>query len=238
VVIPDTTDPTDTAGIGTLNEGTLHAALKRRYASPGDAFEVALEGFVIDLVKNPGTKNESLVEIQTGSFAKLGNKLDRLLPANRLLLVHPIAVKTVLERPGGYSRQSPKRGSIYSLFDELVSIPTLLDHPNLRLDVVLHNQIRKQVHDPQLRRRRGGFRTVDRHLTDIVDIQEFKEVGDLMRLLPSTLPEPFTTKDIATHAGCGRDAAQRLAFCFRAVSLIEEVGRTKAGYQYRITAAQ
>jgi len=224
----------DISDIGTLNEGTLHASLKRHYASPGDAFEVPVDGFVIDLVKNPDTVEESFVEIQTGSFAALGNKLDRLLSANRVLLVHPIAVTTILERPGKASRQSPKHGSIYSLFDELVSIPTVLDHPNLTLEVVLHNEIRKQIHDPKMRRRRGGFRTVDRHLTEIVDIERFETVTDLMRLLPTTLPDPFTTADIAQHAGCGRQSAQRLAFCFRAASLIEEVARNKAGYQYRV----
>ena len=56
---------------------------------------------------------------------------------HRMLVVHPIAVETYLERPGAKPRKSPKRGSIYSVFEELVSMPTLLDHPNLSLEVVL-----------------------------------------------------------------------------------------------------
>ena len=62
------------AGIGTLNEGSLHAALKERYAEPGDEFEVPLDGFVID-IRRPG----QLIEIQTSSFKAMGRKLDRLL---------------------------------------------------------------------------------------------------------------------------------------------------------------
>lgn len=228
--------PTDgQPGIGQLNEGSLHAALKRHYAGPGDRFEVPFGRFVVDLVKAPGTPDELLVEIQTGSFGAMGNKLDHLLGEHQLLLVHPIAVRTRLDRPKS-SRRSPKRGSIYSIFDELVSIPTLLDHPNLSLEVVLFDERRVQVHDPSLRRRRGGYRTVDRQIEEIVDQQRFDSVTDLRRLLPSTLPDVFTTADIADQAGCSRDAAQKLAFCFQATHLIDRIDRTRAGYCYRISS--
>ena len=53
--------------IGTLNEGSLHAALKQVYAEPGDTFEVPLDRFVIDI-----SRDELLIEIQTGSFAAMG----------------------------------------------------------------------------------------------------------------------------------------------------------------------
>ena len=75
--LSDRTDPT--TGIGTLNEGSLHAALKRLYSEPGDAFEVPRAGFVIDIVRDEDMPTERLIEIQTGSFGALGNKLDRLL---------------------------------------------------------------------------------------------------------------------------------------------------------------
>ena len=38
--------------IGTLNEKPLHAALKERYARPGDAMEVKLHGYVVDVVRD------------------------------------------------------------------------------------------------------------------------------------------------------------------------------------------
>lgn len=228
---PGSAEPT----IGLLNEGSLHAALKRHFAEPGDAFEVPFGRFVVDLVKAPGTANEQLVEIQTGSFGAMGKKLDHLLGEHKLLLVHPIAIRTRLERKTS-ARLSPKRGSIYSLFDELVSIPTLLDHPNLSLEIVLFNENRKQIHDPSLRRRRGGYRTVDRQIDEIIDQQRFDTVMDLRRLLPSTMPDTFTTADIADQAKCSRAAAQKLAFCFQAAHLIDRIDRTKAGYRYRITS--
>lgn len=221
--------------IGTLNEGSLHAALKRHYAKPGDEFEVPMEGFVIDIVRGGESPDELLIEIQTGSFAAMGNKMDRLLAERRMLLVHPIAVRTTLEKPSARPRRSPRKGSIYGLFDELVSIPTLLDHPNLTLDVVLVNVTKVQIADPRARRGRGGFRTVDRRLDEIVETHHFDGVDDLTSLLPDTLPPTFTTGDLAERAGIPRDAAQKLAYCFRAACLFDELHRTRAGIHYRLS---
>lgn len=216
--------------IGTLNEGSLHAALKDWYAKPGDRFEVPLNGFVIDIVRE-----NLLIEVQTSSFKSMGRKLDRLLEGHQILLVYPVAVGTWLNRPGKSPRKSPKRGSVYSLFDELVSVPTLLDNPNLTLDVVLANVNKHQIEDPKARRGRGGFRTVDRSVREIVERRRFSTVDDLCDLIPDGLPEEFTTADLAAAGSFGRDVAQRMAYCFRPLGIFEEIGRSKAGYIYRDT---
>ena len=215
--------------IGTLNEGSLHAALKADYALPGDEFEVPLDGFVID-IRRPGL----LIEIQTGSFAAMGNKLDRLLGEHRMLLVYPIAVETYLEKPEAKPRKSPTRGSIYDLFEELVSIPTLLDHPNLSLEVALVSVSKVQVPDASVRRGRGGFRTTDRVLREIIERRRFDQSVDLLELVPDDLPATFTTADLARHAGVDRDVAQRMAYCLRPLGLFHERGRTKAAIEYSL----
>jgi hypothetical protein len=188
---------------------------------------VPLEGFVID-IRRPGL----LVEIQTSSLGALGPKLDRLLAEHRMLLVHPIAVETHLQRPGKKLRKSPKRGSIYSVFEQLVSIPTLLDHPNLRLDVVLASVLLVQKPDPRARRGRGGFRTLDRQLRDVREVRRFRTPADLAALLPAELPPRFTTADLAAAAGISRHLAQQMAFCLRALELITDLGRARAGIHY------
>ncbi len=204
--------------------------MKERYAEAGDAFEVPLEGFVID-IRRPGL----LVEIQTRSFRSMGNKFDRLLAGHRILLVHPIAVETYLQRPGKKNRKSPKRGSVFDLFEELVSIPTLLDHPNLMIDVVLVSVTKVQEADPRARRGRGGYRTCDRLLREVLEVRRFADTADLTELLPANLPSEFTTADIAARAGISRPVAQRMAFCFRALEVITEVGRSKAGLHYTLS---
>lgn len=215
--------------IGTLNEGSLHAALKRIYSQPGDELEVPLDGFVIDI-----RRDDLLIEIQTGSFAAMGRKLDRVLGEYRVKLVYPVAVQTWLAKPDVKERRSPIKGSVYSLFDELVSLPTLLDNPNLTLDVVLVTVTKHQVHDPTARRGRGGFRTTDRVLREIIEIERFESVDDLCRLVPDALPDEFTTADLASSAGVSRATAQKMAYCFRPMGVFVETGRTKAGIQHRL----
>ena len=98
--------------IGSLNEKPLHADLKEWYRRPGDGVEVPLAGFVIDLVRG-----DHLIEIQTGSFSALGRKLDHLLDARRLLLVHPVAAETWIVKVDADGaptsrRKSPRRGIV------------------------------------------------------------------------------------------------------------------------------
>ncbi len=186
-----------------------------------------LEGFVID-IRRP----DLLIEIQTTSFGSMGRKFDGLLDRYRMLLVHPIAVETYLERPGGKTRKSPKRGSLYDLFTELVSIPTLLDHPNLMLDLALVSVTKVQKPDPRARRGRGGYRTVDRKLRQVLEVHRFRDTSDLAGLLPDGLPSRFTTAELASRAKVTRGVAQRIAYCFRALGIFTEVDRSRAGIQY------
>ncbi len=194
----------------------------------GDEFEVDLDGFVIDI-----RRSDLLIEIQTSGFGSMGRKLDRLLSDHRMLLVHPVATVTYLQRAGKKPRRSPRRGSLWSVLDELVSIPTLLDHPNLALEVWLVTVDRVQEPDPKARRGRGGWRTVDRRLREVESRHRFESTDDLAALLPGDLPGRFTTADIAEAAGIGRDVAQKLAYCLRALERIELIEQKRAGYVYR-----
>jgi hypothetical protein len=190
---------------------------------------VELDGFVIDI-----RRRDLLIEVQTGSFGALGRKLDRLLAEHRMLLVHPIAVATHLQRPGGARpRRSPRRGSLWSLLDELVSIPTLLDHPNLSLEAWLVTIDRVQEPEPRARRGRGGWRTVDKRLRSVEARHRFDGTDDLVALLPDGLPDRFTTADMAAGGAMDRDAAQKLAYCLRALERIELVDQKRSGYVYR-----
>lgn len=211
------------SGIGTLNESSLHAGIKDFLAVPGDRFEVPLAGFVIDIVRG-----DELIEIQTGSFGALGNKLDRLLGEHRIRIVHPIAVDTWIVRAGKRPRRSPRHGSILSLFEELTSLPTLLDHPNLVLEVLLIEE--EQLREPG---RRGERRVMDRRLRAVRDTRRFDGVEELLELLPVGLSEPWTTAGLATAAATSRRIAQAIAYCLRANELIVEVDRDRTGRHYR-----
>src|SRR2546423_14453196 len=139
--------------IGELAEGPLHAALKRLYAEPGDEVEAARCGCVVDIARAWG----EVVEIQTRGFGRLRPKLERLLDEHPVLVVHPVAAERRVVRVDARgevvsARRSPKRDGPLALFDELVFMPSALEHPNLAVEVALTRE--DLVHGPPDGRRR------------------------------------------------------------------------------------
>lgn len=219
-------------GIGTLNEGPLHAALKELYRQAGDQVELPVDGFVADLFRN-GT----LIEIQTRGFSSMRNKFDRLLDNYSIHLVHPIAINKwiiKLDSDGGElsRRKSPKEGTAVQVCEELVSFPSLLTHPNFTLEVVLIEEEEVWRPDPKGRRKRG-FITHERRLLNVLETIQFDSSEDLLQLLPAGLPSTFTTKDLAKAMGKTKHLAQQFAYCLRLSEAVETVGRDKTGILYK-----
>ncbi|MCB0159163.1 MAG: hypothetical protein KDD83_13595 [Caldilineaceae bacterium] len=212
--------------IGLLNEKPLHAALKAWYAQAGDELEVAVDGYVIDIVRG-----DLLLEIQTGSFSALKTKLHRLLDTHRLRLIHPIAQEKWILKPGPGAddamsrRKSPKRGRIEDLFRELVSFPHLLNHRNFSLEVLLIHAEEVWRVDETRGWRRRGWRVDERRLLRVVERHVFAEQGHWRALLPATLADPFTTRDLTDATGIQPRSAQQMAYCLREMGVIRLVGK-------------
>ena len=219
--------------IGTLNEGDLHSSLKNHFSLPNDKFEFPIESYVIDIYRSTN-EGVLLIEIQTSSFASMRKKLTNLLDDYRIRVVFPIAEEIVLVKPGHKERKSPKKETMYSIFQELVSIPDLLTHENLSFDLVEVSVKKIKEYDPQIRRRRGGFRTVETVLSSIHGIRHFAEISDFMQLIPTGLPPVFTTADISKKAGITRTEAQQMAYCFRHAGIFLQVGNSKVGKEYEM----
>lgn len=211
--------------IGTLNENPLHAALKEHLARPGALFEQRVERFVIDIIQDG-----ELIEIQSGNFPALQKKITRLSPTYPMRIVHPIAARrwiVKLDDEGEVisRRKSPKQGSIYHLFDELVRWPAMLDTPNLSLQVLLIEEEEYRVHRPNKAWRRKGWVTHTRHLLTVTDTHIFQASTDLLALLPPELPERFTNQDICTLSGQPARTAQRMTYCLRKLALLHLVDK-------------
>ena len=200
----------------TFREGSLHAALKARYAaSIADArVESAVDGFVVD-VAGP----DEVVEIQTGSFGSASRKLERLVASRRVVLVYPIPIEKWLVRVDADGRvlgrrRSPKRGLALDLFDELVHIPGLVAHPDFRIELPLtrEEEIRGPIPDGARYRYPRTWRRLDRRLLDVTETRRLDTPGDLLCLLPVGLPEPFTTADIVAPAGRLKRLAMRTVY--------------------------
>jgi hypothetical protein len=221
--------------IGTLGEKSLHSALKNWYARPGDRKEVEVEGFHIDILRQ-----DLLVEIQTTNFCSLKRKLNLLTERYPLRLVYPIAREKWIVRlaEDGMTRlgkrKSPKKGNIFHLFDELVSIPDVIKNPNFTLEVLLIQEEEVRCEDGTGSWRRGGLRIADHCLIDVLSQHLFKHPSDFLDLVPSGLPKPFSTEDLAGGIGQPRWVAQEMAYCLRHMGVIDIVGKNGNALLYGV----
>jgi hypothetical protein len=211
--------------IGTLNEGSLHAALKVWYATPGDLIEHPVDGYVIDLVRDG-----LLIELQTGGFSPLRVKLEDLTKRHRVRVVAPMAHTRTIVRVSEEgevlsARRSPKHGRYEDIFARLVSFPTLIDHEGFELDVLLTVEDEVRVHRPGQAWRRKGWVVLGRSLSEVKDSMRIRSSADLARFLPTGLPAPFSTADIARLATLPRRVAQQMTYCLRATGVIEIAGK-------------
>ena len=178
------------AGVGVLAEGPLHAGLKGCYVRAGDHEEAPLDGYVVDILRN-----DLVIEIQTGSLAKVARKLAELVERHRARLVHPVITERVIVRVDAQGavlsrRRSPRRGGLEDVFAELVACPTVLAHPSFSLDVV-------SVRTEEVRRfeayrawRRKGWVVTERRLLDVVGAVALDAPDDLRGLVPDRTPVP------------------------------------------------
>ena len=221
-------------GIGLLNEKPLHASLKQWYARPGDRLEVAVDGYVIDIVRD-----DLLIEIQTGNFASIKSKLTKLVRSYRVRLVYPIVQEKWIVRSatcngkGVIRRKSPKKGRMEDLFWELVSIPQLLLNPNFSLEVLMIRGEEVRRYNEAKRRVRRGWLIEGRRLLDVMDQRSFGQPADWLRFLPDGL-ELFTTSDLAGRMNTRRDLAQKMAYCLREARMIELIGKRGRSSLYRV----
>ena len=225
----------ETPHIGTLREKPLHASLKHWYARPGDRIEVPIDGFVIDLVRG-----DLLIEVQTRGFSSMKQKLKKLLDdGHHVRIVHPIPIDKWIVKVDGDGtvlsrRRSPKHGSPTDVFAELVSFPELVAHPLLTIDVILTNEEEYRRHTPDRSWRRQGWTVEERRLIEVVNTLLISSTDDLAGLLPTELPEPFTTADLAMKLGCSRRAAQQMAYCLRVADVTVAVGKKGNAVEYMV----
>ncbi len=235
---PSTGTESMTSGIGTLNEGHVHAALKQRYVQPGDLTEADVDGYIVDILRG-----EQIIEIQTANFAAIAKKMRDLSQRHPVRLVHPIAadrwiVKLPQDGAGAETRRkSPKHGGFEDIFHELVSFPELCANPNFELEVVLTLEEEVRHRDGQRRWRRNGWVTVERRLLDVVATTRIRGPEDLAALLPDGLPDTFHTGHLAAALDRPRALAQRIAYCLRRCDVIRQFDKDGNTVIYaRVTA--
>lgn len=220
--------------IGTLAEKSLHAALKTYLAQEGDELECKLGRYVIDI-----RRGDVLIEIQTRNFGKIRRKLENLVEQYSVRLVYPVAatkwIVKIEDMESGDAvsrRKSPKRGTLFDVFRELVYLPHLIAHPNFSLEVLLLEQEEIRVNDGQGSWRRKGWSLHDHRLLGVLAHHQFSALGDFSALLPQTLPEAFTTKDLRKALKISPPIAGKTAYVLREMGVINQIGKQGNAYVY------
>ncbi|HUY32822.1 MAG TPA: hypothetical protein VMV69_08575 [Pirellulales bacterium] len=219
-------------------ETSLHRELKQLYAGQAESgaqVEVRHGNYRIDAVAG-----DELVEIQHGSLAAIRDKVRVLLAKHAVRVVKPlVASKLLVKRARRHGpvvdrRLSPKRCTLLSLFDELVYFTKVFPHPRLTLEVVLVDveEWRRPGHGRRRRYRANDFVVEDQKLIAIREVHSFRTAHDLRLLVPNELPSPFHTGQLAEVIGVARCTAQRMAYCFREIGAVRQVGKLANAWLY------
>jgi hypothetical protein len=216
-------------------EYTLHKELKDWYAEEGDEIEVPIGEYVVDIIRG-----DILIELQTGNFSAIKEKLYDLLENYTVRLVHPLPyIKWIirLDNDGEVvsRRKSPKRGRTEDVFWELVYLPELLTKPSFELETLLVNAEEVLIDDGQGSWRRKGWSVYDWRLVNVKESQIFTNPSELLALLPRGLLQGFTTRDLANKQDIGIKLARKMCYCLRRMGVIEETGKRGRANLYRIS---
>jgi hypothetical protein len=222
-------------GIGTLQERTLHAMLKR-YLEPDESrHEVQIGAYVADIARD----NE-IIEIQTRAFEKLKPKLKAYLPNHTVTVVYPIAhekwITWVDPKDGTLSprRKSPKQGSEHDVFFELFKIKAFLTHPNFRLKLIFLDVDEYRSQNGWSRDGKRGSERIERIPLSIVRTVTASARDGYAILLPLFDEDTFTAKDYQKKRHCTPRSAWRALTTLREAGAIFKIGKQGNAFVYQI----
>lgn len=220
-------------GIGTYGEKTVHAILKNYYEPDEDKQEIPIDRYVADIYTG-----KEIIEIQTGQFNRMREKLKAFLPMYPVTIVYPIPrekwVIWIDEESGDLSkrRKSPRKGNPYFAFSELYKIKMYLKDPNLKLRLVLIDMEEYRLLNGWSHDRKKGSSRYDRIPMQMAEEVVLERPEDYMQFVPPQLEEPFTSKEFAKAAHITVELAQTVLNILYYLGTVERVGKKERSYLY------
>ncbi len=182
--------------------------------------------------------DDGVIEIQTRHFAALRQKLAYYLERTDVTVVYPVArtkwLLWISEATGEVTkkRRSPKLGQPYEIFYELYQIRTLLQHPRLRLCVVLLELEEYRTLNGWSRDKKKGSTRYDRIPVDIAEELYIGGPEDYLKLIPETLGSSFTVKDFKAASGLSLYASGLALSVLHTVGAAARTGKRGNAYVY------
>jgi hypothetical protein len=220
-------------GIGTLSEKTVHAVLKEYYGGGDESKEIPLGSFVADAVSEDG-----VIEIQTRALYRLERKLEAFLPLCRVTVVYPIEARKYLldiDPESGElikKKLSPRKHNVWHGIAELYGIRRFLkdDALTVRFPILTVEETRI----PAAGRGRRA-RKLDKLPADMTDEIIINSSKDIIPLLPSGLPETFTSIEFAKLCRINADTAGKCIRTLAVLDIISECGKRSRCKLWKLT---
>ncbi|MCM1298826.1 MAG: HAD family hydrolase [Firmicutes bacterium] len=187
------------AGIGTLNEKNIHAALKNYYSEEYDQ-EARIGSFYADIIGENG-----IIEIQSANWGKLNKKLDVMLDACHVTAVYPFEKRVKAVSADDVTGEILREGNWRNLKDltkfflELYRIKSFLTNPNLTVAIaeLETERINYVSSKTGKRRKKGSYSKTPKALLREIHLEKPE---DYLELLPSgiekQLPAEFSVKEL------------------------------------------
>jgi hypothetical protein len=219
-----------------MNESSLHRKLKFSYTGKGGKTEVEAGEYIADGRREDG----EYIEIQTGSFAPLKDKVKELAACGSVRVIHPVGVKKIIEvyEPGSpygallYRRKSPLKGSQWSIFDALLHAPLLPLIPGLTVEIALVDILEKRVKDGKGSWRRKGISLHDKELAAWHESILLKKPSDYLRFVPFKKKEEFTVSILAQNAGIDTATAGKALYTLTKMKVVKRIGKKGNAWVY------
>ena len=218
-----------------MTEHSLHQEIKTYLAIPGDRFEVPLGNYIIDILRD-----NLLIEIQTKNFSALKEKLQTLTKTHKVRLVYPLPERrmitcTAKDNTVIYKRKSPRKGSLFDVFRELVMIPEVIGEENFSLEILFVDEEEVRCADGKGSWRRRGVSIKERRLLGVNSRVLFDNKADFLKLLPESLNEAFTNNELALQAKISSRVARQITYCYRKSGFIQVTGKRGNAFVFQKT---
>ena len=212
--------------IGTKNESELHRSLKLQYSGYGGETETVIGGYVCDGQTSEG----EIIEVQTGSFGPLKEKVKDLTESGKVRIIHPIIVQKYIELYDKdekfiHRRKSPKKGCVWDLFKALIYAPELPLLPRLTVELALVDIVEKRIDDGSGSWRRKGVSIAGRSVYARRESLVLQKPKDYYQFIPFKKSETFTVRGLALAAGISVSVAQKTVYALSKMGLIEKTGK-------------
>lgn len=222
-------------GFGTLQEKTIHEVIKDFYCYDHDFQEQKRGRYIADIAIG-----DDIWEIQTRAFNRLRGKLSAFLKEYHVTVIYPVAVEKKIywldQETGAITggRRSPRKGNAYDVFRELYAIRPYLQDPNFSVHVFLMDMEEYKLLNGWSRDKKKGAARYDRLPGKLRDIVRLEHREDYLYFLPDSLPQEFTSLDLAKCAHIPRDTAQTCLLILRDLKIVELIGKKERSNLHRI----